>query len=57
MLNISIRDKKISFETFKKNVGHYFKAYPNLDIKEYYERLTGRKVGNSGTKLKKGKKL
>ena len=42
MLNISIRDKRISFEKFKKLVGHHFKAYPNLSIEEYYERLTGR---------------
>lgn len=54
-LNISC-DKSISFETFEKQVGHHFKAYPNLDIKEYYERLTGRKVGTKPSR-KKDKKL
>jgi hypothetical protein len=56
MLNISC-DKRISFERFEKQVGHYFKAYPNLDIKEYYEKLTGRKVGNISKSSKKSKKL
>ena len=56
MLNISIRDKKISFEKFEKLVGKYFKAYPNINIEDYYENLTGRKVGNRGTG-KKTKKL
>lgn len=54
MLNISIRDRRISFEKFKKLVGHHFKAYPNLSIEDHYTKLTGRKVAtkSSGKKSK-----
>ncbi len=59
-MNISIGNKKISFEKFVEKVGEHFKALPGKErmrqLKENYERLTGRSV-NVKTNRKKVKQL
>ena len=59
-MNISIGNKKISFEKFVKSVGEHFKAIPEKErmrqLKEIYERETGKSV-NTKSDRKKVKKL
>ena len=59
-MNVSIGNKKISFEKFVKSVSEHFKAIPEKErmrqLKEIYERETGKSV-NTKPNRKKVKKL
>ena len=59
-MNVSIGNKRISFEKFVEKVGEHFKAIPEGErmrqLKEIYERETGKSV-NTKSNRKKVKKL
>ncbi len=59
-MNVTIRNKNISFEKFVEKVGEHFKAIPKAEkmrqLKEIYERETGRSV-NTKPNRKKAKQF
>lgn len=57
-MNISLRDKTISFKVFVKIFGRHFNSYrdPEAEMKSKYTQLTGRKVGTKSNS-KKDKEL
>ena len=58
-MNISLSDKgkKMSFKMFVDVFGKHFNSYPDpeSEMKLKYTELTGKKVGDTGTKRKKSK--
>ena len=58
-MNISLTEegKNMSFKEFAKMFGKHFEAYNSPDIKKTYTELTGKKVGNFGSKHKKDKEI
>lgn len=57
-MNLTLRNKKMSFEKFVDTFGEHFKAMknPTQEMQKIYERETGKSV-NTKTKRKQAEKL
>jgi len=58
-MNISLSEegKNMSFKEFAKVFGKHFNVHSSPDIEKTYTELTGKKVGNSGSKRKKDQEV